>query len=59
MRAAIDIREAQPGVRIVAFSADDSAAAQLDMSRAGAVGYLVKGAADDEIVRTVRSAFRY
>ena len=60
MRAALDIREALPGVRIVALSADDSQAAQLDMSRAGAVGYLLKGAAaDDEIVRVIRSAFRY
>src|SRR5829696_3212989 len=58
-RAATDIREAQPGVRIVALSADESPGAQLDMTRAGAVGYLSKGAADDEIVRTVRSAFLY
>jgi diguanylate cyclase (GGDEF)-like protein len=59
VRAAIDIREALPGVRIVALSADDSPSAQLDMSRAGAVGYLVKGADDDEIGRTIRSAFKW
>ncbi len=59
VRAAVDIREALPGVRIVALSADESAAAQLDMSRAGAVGYLVKGTADDEILRVIRSAFRW
>ena len=59
VRAAIDIRETLPGVRIVALSADDSASAQLDMSRAGAVGYLIKGAPDEEIVRTVRSAYRW
>ena len=59
VRAAVDIREALPGVRIVAFSADESPAAHLDMSRAGAVGYVVKGADDDELVRTVRSAFRW
>ena len=58
-RAATDIREALPGVRIVALSADESAAAQLDMSRAGAVGHLSKAAAEDEIARTVRSAFLY
>jgi hypothetical protein len=34
-------------------------AAQLDMSRAGAVGYLVKGAADTEIARVIRSAARW
>ena len=58
-RAATDIREAQPGVRIVAVSKDDSPGAQLDMSRAGAVGHLGPDAADEEIVRTVRSAFLY
>jgi diguanylate cyclase (GGDEF)-like protein len=59
VRAAIDIREALPGVRIVALSADDSPSAQLDMSRAGAIGYLVKGAGDDDIVRVIRSAYRW
>jgi DNA-binding NarL/FixJ family response regulator len=29
------------------------------MSRAGAVGYVVKGAPDEEIVRAVRSAARW
>ena len=59
VRAAVDIREALPGVRIVAYSADDSPAAQLDMSRAGAVGYVIKGTGDEELLRTVRSAFRW
>ena len=58
-RVATDIRDALPGVRIVALSTDESAAAQLDMSRAGAVGHLSKDAAADEIARTVRSAFLY
>ena len=58
-RVATDIRDALPAVRIVALSADESAAAQLDMSRAGAVGHMSKGAAADEIARTVRSAFLY
>ena len=49
--AATAIREANPTTRIVALSADSSQGAQYDMSRAGAVGYLVKGAPDDEIVR--------
>jgi DNA-binding NarL/FixJ family response regulator len=57
--AAHAIREACPTSRIVALSADDSMAAQLDMSRAGAVGYLVKGAADTEIARVIRSAARW
>jgi len=58
-RVATDIRDAQPSVRIIALSADDSPAAQLDMSRAGAVGHLGKDAAGDEIARTVRSAFLF
>jgi diguanylate cyclase (GGDEF)-like protein len=57
--AAIGIREANPTTRIVALSVDDSQGAQYDMSRAGAVGYLIKGAAEDEIVRTIRSSARW
>jgi diguanylate cyclase (GGDEF)-like protein len=57
--AAQGIREACPTSRIVALSADSSPAAQLDMSRAGAVGYLVKGADDAEIARVIRSAARW
>jgi two-component system, cell cycle response regulator len=57
--AAMAIREANPTTRIVALSADDSQGAQYDMSRAGAVGYLVKGAPDDEIVRVLRSSARW
>jgi diguanylate cyclase (GGDEF)-like protein len=59
VRAAVEIREASPTTRIVAFSADASQAAMLDMSRAGAVGYVVKGAPDEEIVRVIRSAARW
>jgi diguanylate cyclase (GGDEF)-like protein len=58
-RAASEIREACPTARIVALSADASPASQLDMSRAGAVGYLVKGAPADEIERAIRSAARW
>jgi diguanylate cyclase (GGDEF)-like protein len=59
VRAAVEIREACPTARIVALSADTTPAAQLDMSRAGAVGYLVKGAAGEEIARTIRSSARW
>jgi diguanylate cyclase (GGDEF)-like protein len=58
-RAATRIHEANPNIRLLAVSADDSQAAQYDMSRAGAVGYVVKGAADEEIVRAIRSAVRW
>jgi DNA-binding NarL/FixJ family response regulator len=57
--AAMAIREANPTTRIVALSADGSQGAQYDMSRAGAVGYLVKGAPEDEIVRVIRSSARW
>ncbi|HWM09925.1 MAG TPA: response regulator [Solirubrobacteraceae bacterium] len=57
--AAMGIREANPTTRIVALSADDTQGAQYDMSRAGAVGYVVKGAPDDEIVRTIRSSAKW
>jgi two-component system chemotaxis response regulator CheY len=59
VRAATEIREACPTARIVALSADGSPAAQLDMTRAGAVGYLVKGAAPGDIASTIRSAARW
>jgi two-component system chemotaxis response regulator CheY len=59
LHAAAEIREACPTARIIALSADSSPAAQLDMSRAGAVGYLVKGAPPDEIERAIRSAARW
>jgi diguanylate cyclase (GGDEF)-like protein len=57
--AATAILEASPTTRIVALSADSSQGAQYDMSRAGAVGYLVKGAPDEEIVRVLRSSARW
>jgi DNA-binding NarL/FixJ family response regulator len=59
LRAANDIREANPEVKVVALSADDSAGAQYDMTRAGAVGFVVKGAPDEEIVRVIRSSARW
>ena len=57
--AATAIREASPTTRIIALSADDSQGAQYDMTRAGAVGYVVKGAPEDEIIRVIRSSARW
>jgi diguanylate cyclase (GGDEF)-like protein len=57
--AATAILEASPMTKIVALSADSSQGAQYDMTRAGAVGYLVKGASDEEIVRVLRSSARW
>jgi CheY-like chemotaxis protein len=58
-RAAVQIREALPDVRIVAISADDSQLNQYDMMRAGAVGFLSKGATAEEVVRVIRSSARW
>jgi PleD family two-component response regulator len=58
-RAAVEIREALPDVRIVAISADDSQITQYDMVRAGAVGFIAKGAPGDEILRVIRSSARW
>ena len=55
-RAAVEIREGLPEVRIVAISADDSQGTQYDMMRAGAVGFVTKGSSDDEILRVIRSS---
>jgi diguanylate cyclase (GGDEF)-like protein len=59
LRAASAIRDGNPDVKVVAISADDSQGAQYDMTRAGAVGYVVKGAPDEEIVRVIRSSARW
>jgi CheY-like chemotaxis protein len=58
-RAAVQIREALPDVRIVAISGDDSPANQYDMMRAGAVGFLSKGAPAEEVLRVIRSSARW
>jgi len=39
VRAATEIREGNPDVKLVALTADNSTGAQYDMSRAGAVGF--------------------
>jgi PleD family two-component response regulator len=58
-RAAVEIREALPDVRIVAISADDSQGSQYDMMRAGAVGFIAKGSPEDEVLRVIRSSARW
>jgi CheY-like chemotaxis protein len=58
-RAAVQIREELPDTKIVAISADDDQSSQYDMMRAGAVGFLTKGAPDDEILRVIRSSVRW
>jgi diguanylate cyclase (GGDEF)-like protein len=58
-RAAIDILRRIPETRIVALSSNESQYAMLDMARAGAVGYIVKGAPPAQIVDTIQSSVRY
>jgi DNA-binding NarL/FixJ family response regulator len=58
-QAAIDIRRALPDARILALSADETQLAMLDMARAGAVGYIVKGAPPAEIVDTIHNSVRF
>jgi DNA-binding NarL/FixJ family response regulator len=53
IRAAEGIRAASPGTRIVALSAWDDSETMRRMRRAGATGYLVKGAAPDDIVSLI------
>jgi diguanylate cyclase (GGDEF)-like protein len=59
VRAATEIREGNPDVKLVALTADNSQGAQYDMSRAGAVGFVFKGAGEDEILRVIRSSARW
>ena len=54
--AAAAIRERAPGVRVLALSAHEDDAARTEMAAAGAVGYVVKGAPPDDVVRAIRAA---
>jgi PAS domain S-box-containing protein len=56
--AAKRIKECSPATRVLAFSAYEDLATVIEMLRAGAVGYLVKGTAAAEIVDAVRRAVR-
>jgi two-component system cell cycle response regulator len=57
--AASEIGDKVPDARIVAMSSNGSQVAMLEMARAGAVGYIVKGAPPATIVDTIRSSARY
>src|SRR5437588_1101435 len=54
LRAAREILAADSGVRVIALSASDDRSAVLDMLRAGASGYLVKGTPVDEVLALIR-----
>jgi EAL domain-containing protein (putative c-di-GMP-specific phosphodiesterase class I)/DNA-binding NarL/FixJ family response regulator len=57
-RAAREITRRSPQTRVLALSAYEDRTTVLEMLGAGAVGYLVKGTAPDEIVRAIQRAVR-
>jgi DNA-binding NarL/FixJ family response regulator len=48
----------QPGVKIIALSAYSEKEFVIEMREAGAVGYVTKGEAGDELVKAIRAAVR-
>jgi EAL domain-containing protein (putative c-di-GMP-specific phosphodiesterase class I) len=54
-RAARGIRSSSPQTRVLALSAYDDRGSVLEMLRAGAVGYLVKGSSARQIVEAIRA----
>jgi signal transduction histidine kinase len=57
-RASREIRVLSPNTRVVALSAYEDRATVLEMLRAGAAGYLVKGTSAGEIVEAIRRSVR-
>ncbi len=57
-RAATGIRSSSPQTRVLALSAYDDRDSVLEMLRAGAVGYLVKGSSPRQIVDAIRATAR-
>jgi EAL domain-containing protein (putative c-di-GMP-specific phosphodiesterase class I)/CheY-like chemotaxis protein len=53
-RAAREIAQRSPSTRVIALSAFEDRSTVLEMLRAGAVGYLVKGTAGEEIVGSIQ-----
>ena len=58
VRATEGIRDAAPETTIVALSADESERVVLDMLKAGAVTYIRKGVAADELTALLRESLR-
>ena len=52
------LAERMPNVRLVALSAHEDTSTALDMVEAGAVGYIVKGVPETEIIEAIRRAYR-
>jgi len=56
LHAALQIRARCPGTRVLALSGHQTDAARDQMTAAGAVGYLVKGAPPEDVLRAIRDA---
>jgi EAL domain-containing protein (putative c-di-GMP-specific phosphodiesterase class I)/AmiR/NasT family two-component response regulator len=56
-RAALEIRELSPSTKVLAFSAYEDRSTVIDMLRAGAVGYLLKGTRPKEILEGIHRSF--
>lgn len=56
LEAIPDILESSPGTRIVVLTMQDDPAFAREAMRAGALGYVLKEAADDELINAVRLA---
>lgn len=56
--AATEISERSPGTKIVALTSSDSEEASMEMLRAGAQSFLVKGGPSRELVETIERAVR-
>ena len=57
-RAARELRACSPGSRVLALSGSDEREAVLEMLRAGAIGYLVKGGSNSSVVDAIHRAAR-
>lgn len=56
--AARGIRERAPAVKVLALSGHEADAARAEMTAAGAVGYVVKGAPPDAVARAIKESVR-
>jgi DNA-binding NarL/FixJ family response regulator len=56
LHAAEEIRARCPKTRVLALSGHQTDAARDQMTAAGAVGYVVKGAPPDDVLRAIREA---
>ena len=57
-QAARDIGHCSPDTRIVGLTVSDTQEAELEMLRAGARSFLVKGCSPEELLRTIHTAMR-